>query len=128
MANQEVVSEWLTRGQKDAEEAEFLLKNNRPLEDVGFFIQQAIEKHLKGFLIYNGWELEKIHNLVTLADKAIKIDKRFELFIPFMRKITRYYTESRYPVGYEVEYTKEEIEESLDKAREIIALIKEKIK
>jgi HEPN domain-containing protein len=45
-----------------------------------------------------------------------------------MRKITRYYTESRYPVGYEVEYTKEEIEESLDKAKEIIALIKEKIK
>jgi len=120
--------EWLSRAKKDMEEAEFLLKNDRALEFVGFFIQQAVEKYLKGFLISHGWELEKIHDLITLLGKVIEIDKKFEEFAPPLQRITKYYLDSRYPLGFEIRYTREEMEESLKKAKELIALIEEKFR
>jgi HEPN domain-containing protein len=44
-----------------------------------------------------------------------------------MEEITDFYIESRYPVGYEVEYTKEEIEKSIKDAEAIKSLVIEKI-
>jgi len=44
-----------------------------------------------------------------------------------MEEITDFYIESRYPVGYEVEYTKEEIEKSIKDAETIKSLVIEKI-
>ncbi len=119
---------WFKRAQKDIEDAEFLLKESRTLENVALLIQQAIEKYLKGFIIYHDWELEKIHDLITLINYASKIDKSFEKFVPSLRIITNFYFESRYPITYEPDYTKEEIRESLKEAKKLIALIKEKVK
>ena len=88
MAKEEV-KEWFTRAQKDLAEAEFLLEQQRPLESVALFIQQAVEKYLKGFLIHYGWELEKIHDLITLLREAIKIDSKFSEFAQPLQKITK---------------------------------------
>lgn len=46
-----VYLQWFEKGENDLSEAEFLLKHDRPLEDVALFIQQSAEKYLKGFLI-----------------------------------------------------------------------------
>lgn len=126
--NKKEARRWFKRAQKDIEDAELLLKVSETTENVAFLIQQAIEKYLKGFLIYNNWELEKIHDLITLINYAIEIDKAFEEFIPPLRKITNFYFESRYLIAYEAEYTREEVTESLDEAKKLIALIKEKVK
>jgi len=126
MAKKEV-EEWLLRGNRDLDEAKFLFENERPLEDVAYFVHQAIEKYLKAFLIFNGWELEKIHDLVKLVKEAVKFDKSFEKFIPAMEETTDFYIESRYPVGYEIEYTKEEIEKAIKIAKSLGNLVKEKI-
>ena len=119
---------WFERAQKDIEDAELLLKESRTVENAALLIQQAIEKYLKGFLIYHDWELEKIHDLITLINYASKIDDSFEEFVPSLRMITNFYFESRYPIAYEPEYTKEEIRKSLKEAKKLIALIKEKVK
>lgn len=103
--NSKVVQEWFAKADQDLDQAEFLLKNDRPLDYVAYFIQQAAEKYLKGFLISNGWELEKIHNLDKLLRECSKFDKAFLKFIAPFRKISRFYFESRYPIGYEIEYT-----------------------
>ena len=113
MVKEDLVKEWLDKGQKDIEDAEFLLNNNRAVESVSFHIQQAVEKYLKGFLIHHGWKLEKIHDLVKLLEEAITIDKSFNRFIAPMRRITNFYFESRYPIGYKVEYTKQELKEAM---------------
>jgi len=125
MAKKEV-DEWILRADKDLEEAKFLLENNRPLENVAYFVHQSIEKYLKAFLISNGWEFEKIHDLVKLSKDAVKFDKSFERFIPALEQITDFYIESRYPVGYEVEYTKEEIKNSLKIADGLKKIVKKK--
>ncbi len=128
MAKRKLVQEWMDRGKKDLEDAEFLLTNDRALENVAFHIQQALEKYLKGFLINKGWKLEKIHDLRKLLAKAILIDKRFEEFIDSVNKITEYYVDSRYPVGYQLEYSRNEITDSLHQAKSLITYIREKIK
>ena len=81
MAKEKIVKEWLSKGKKDIDDAQFLLNNNRALENISFHIHQAAEKYLKGFLIYNGWELEKIHDLVKLINEVIKIDISFRRFL-----------------------------------------------
>lgn len=117
MVKRKIVEEWFSKGQKDIDDAEFLLKNNRALENIAYHTQQAAEKYLKGFLIFNGWKLEKIHDLVKLLEEAIKIDKSFNRFVTLMRKITNFYFESRYPTGYEIEYTKQELKKQLKKVK-----------
>lgn len=123
-----IVKEWFNKGNKDIKDAEFLFKHNRALETISFHIQQAAEKYLKGFLIANGKELEFIHDLVKLLKDAIKISSDFEQFKDITKKITDFYFESRYPIEYEVEYTKQEIKEALIQVKRLIKLIKDKVK
>ena len=128
MVKSKIVQEWFEKGSKDIKDAGFLFKHNRALETISFHIHQGAEKYLKGFLISNGKELEMIHDLVKLLHSAIKIDLTFEQFKETVKKVTNFYFESRYPVGYEVEYTKQEIEECLAQIKKLIKVIKEKTK
>lgn len=128
MEDNTVVKEWLDKAGKDLSEAEFLYENNRPLDDVGFFIQQSAEKYLKGYLLSHGWHLQKIHDLVVLGREAAGYDKSFEDFISFLRKAARFYFESRYPMGYALEYTSEEMKEALEQLRKLADLVKKNIK
>ena len=126
MVKDKIAKEWFAKGQSDLEDAEFLFNNNRAKESVSFHIQQAAEKYLKGYLIWHGWKLEKIHDLVKLIEDAKKFDKSFRRFVPSMRKITNFYFESRYPVGYEVEYTKNELKQAIKQTKKLIKFIKKK--
>lgn len=119
--------EWISKADKDLDEAKFLFKYKRPLENVAFFLHQAIEEYLKAFLLSKGWELEKIHDLVRLVREACKYDNSFEKFIQNLERITDYYTESRYPIGYDIEFSVNEIQQSLKLADSIGKLVKEKL-
>ena len=66
MAKEKLVKEWFEKGHKDIEDAEFLLENDRAIENVSFHIQQAVEKYLKGFLIYQ--------DLINLIKKKTKLN------------------------------------------------------
>jgi HEPN domain-containing protein len=126
MDKSEIVKEWFSKGNKDLKDAEFLFKHNRALETISFHIQQAAEKYLKGFLISRGKKLEMIHDLVKLLEDAIRIDPDFEQFREIVEKVTNFYFESRYPMGYEVEYTKSEIKDSLIQIKRLIKMIEAK--
>ncbi len=127
MVKNEIIKEWFTRGENDICDAWFLFENNRSLENVSFHVHQAVEKYLKGFLIYHGWKLEKIHDIVKLLKEAIKFDDSFKEYLEFARFVTDFYFESRYPVGCDFEYTKEEMQEVIERSNKLIALIKEKV-
>lgn len=126
MAKEEIIKEWFGKGQKDIDDAEFLLKNDRALENVAYHTHQAAEKYLKGFLLHNGWKLERVHDLVKLLEEAIRIDKSLNRFATTMRKITNFYIESRYPIGYEVKYTKQELKKAIKEVKAMISLILKK--
>ena len=123
-----LAKDWLEKGRHDFEMAQLLYKEQGYTDIIAFLIQQAVEKYLKGFLIYHGWKLRKIHDLETLLNEAINVEHSFEDFSITCRKITEYYIESRYPLGFPVDYPREEIKESLDAAGEIIAKIEKTVK
>ena len=125
--SKESVQEWFTKGDHDIESAQFLFESHKHTDIVGFLIQQAIEKYLKGYLIYHGWELKKIHDLQELVNEANKIDKSFQSFLDPCIKISKYYIDTRYP-GFPSEYSQEEIKKSLVVAQKIIKKIKQSIK
>lgn len=119
--------DWFAKGDQDVQAAVILLDQDGPLEIVAFHIQQAIEKYLKGYLLSTGWSLDRIHDLEALVQEAIARDAEFSPFLSACQRITEYYIESRYPLGVLSELTREEIIQSLDDARELIALTRKKV-
>jgi HEPN domain-containing protein len=127
MAKREWVKEWLQIAKKDLEEAEFLFANRRPAEDVVYFLQQSAEKSLKGYLISQGWKLQKIHDIRTLLEEAIKFDDSLKIFIPTAAYLTEFYFKSRYPPWQEMELGDEEVEEKLSQVKKLFGVIEAKI-
>jgi HEPN domain-containing protein len=71
MRLEDIVKEWANLGKQDLTTAQFLLAMRPvPLEIVEFLCQQSVKKHLKAFLIQNGQEPDKTHNLVFLLSKC----------------------------------------------------------
>jgi len=91
-----------------------------------FQCQQAVEKYLKGFLVYNKRRFPKIHDLAQLLRLCAKIDKSFLKFLEETDILSQYYLVSRYPLEYPPA-RKEQAKEALDISTNIINFIREKI-
>jgi len=122
-----IVKEWFERGEHDFQTAKISMLQEGYPDVILFLLHQAIEKYIKGYLIFNGWKLKKIHDLETLLTETMEFDKSFEKYLDFGRKLTAYYYEDRYPPGPIPEISKEEIENTYKITEEIIILIKSKI-
>ena len=55
-------ADWLRIAEKDLGRIEQLLDVQDP-EAAGFYLQQAVEKFLKAYLISQGWKLQRTHDL-----------------------------------------------------------------
>lgn len=123
-----MVKEWFDRGEHDINGAGILFESGHWTDTIALLIQQAVEKYLKGFLLFNGWRFKKIHDLEKLVTEAMTFDADFETYLDFARRTTAYYVEDRYPPGPTVDYPREEIKEALSTAKEMIERIKEAVK
>lgn len=121
-------AEWFERGDHDIETAELLYEEKGYTDVIAYHIQQAIEKYLKGYLVYHGKKYPKIHELDTLLNFISKFDDSFRDFIEICEKATKYYIEERYPPGLPTSYTYEEMKEDLDTVKSLITKIKKKLK
>jgi len=93
-----------------------------------FQFQQAAEKYLKGFLVYNNKRFPKIHDLSQLLKLCAKIDKDFLDYFNETAFLSQFYLIVRYPVlDYPIAEKKEALEAS-KYAESIIKLVKNKIK
>jgi HEPN domain-containing protein len=127
-SNKNESEDWFLHGDNDFQSAKLLFKNKGPTENIAFFLQQAVEKYLKGYLLSKGWKLQKIHDLEVLISEAIRYDKAFKAFLDFARVISAVYVESRYPAGPPKEYSIEKISEWLEQTEKLITFIKEETK
>ena len=122
-----VPSEWFARGQEDIRAAELLLAHDGPLGIAAFLVQQAVEKHLKGYLLSTGWPFKRIYDLEVLIGEASERDKEFAPFLAACQRITEYYIEGRYPIGLSSALTNNEVATSLQDARRLAILVRKKI-
>ena len=82
-------ADWRRIAEKDLRRAEHLL-NIHDAEAAGFYLQQAMEKFLKAFLLSKGWKLERIHDLEALLNAALEYDLSLEEFRSACQKITAF--------------------------------------
>lgn len=118
---------WFSKAEADLDSGEILFREGGATDTVCFLCQQAVEKHLKGFLILKKKKFGKIHDLAALLALCGEIDKDFLNWYEPAEKLTSYYIETRYPADIPVSYSRQEAQEALQSAEEIIEFIKNKL-
>jgi len=71
--------DWKKIAKKDWNRVKIMLKEE-DAEAASVFLQQALEKYLKAFLLQKGWKLKRIHELENLLDDAVKYNPSLESF------------------------------------------------
>lgn len=93
------VKEWLKKAEADLAGALHLQRRRKqPLPDlVCFHCQQAAEKFLKAFLIYNETPFVKTHDLLALLELCTKHQPEFALHGESFEVLNPYSVQFRYP-------------------------------
>jgi HEPN domain-containing protein len=95
-------------------------------EDLCYQTQQAVEKVLKGFLIYVGVEPEFTHNIEVLINELKKFTD-VPTYFNEAAELTNYAIITRYPGEYQ-EITKEMYEKAVETAQKCIEWVESTIK
>jgi len=119
---------WFKKAQNDLKTGKDEFKTENPATDtICFHMQQAVEKYLKGYLIYHEQEAEKTHNISRILENCISIDSSFsELIDAGIEILTPYGTVIRYPDDFYMP-DMEETEEAIQLAETVVSFIKKKI-
>ncbi|MFZ0456058.1 MAG: HEPN domain-containing protein [Ignavibacteriaceae bacterium] len=119
----ELVKNWLIKAKRDLNTAKRLSKEPEPYLDTAIYhCQQAVEKAVKGFLVFNDIRFEKTHDIEVLIQLAIPVNEEFSNWLDAGETLTPYATAYRYP-GENVEPSKEEFDEALKTASDIFSFI-----
>ena len=112
--------DWSTVARRDWHRIHVMLADG-DADGAGFFLQQALEKYLKAFLLQRGWKLKKVHTLQSLLDEASAFAPDLASFRPVCERVSGFYIGERYPsIGAEG-LQLEDINRELPEARLLIS-------
>jgi HEPN domain-containing protein len=99
MGSNEVLQQWLNKGNDALRSAEYLSTMHHPTPDevICNLCQQSAEKYLKSFLFFQNIEPPKIHDLIELLGMCVKLNESFSVLAPKMHILTTYSVIPRYP-------------------------------
>ena len=119
--NDQTVKAWILKAESDLKTGKDEMLTEEPATDtICFHMQQCAEKYLKAFLIFNGREIHKTHNLAEIIQDCIELDSDFKKLLEFKaHTLTDFGVEFRYP--------SEVLFPSLEETKEAI-MIAEKVK
>lgn len=118
--------DWLAIAEKDWKRVETLLKADDP-DASGFYLQQAVEKFLKAFLLCKKWKLKRIHDLETLLNEALLHEPTLGKFRSECQKISGYYFMDRYPLILGDTLTQKDVEESQKAIKDLVVFLRANI-
>jgi len=100
----EETNEWLKFSDMDLMTAKHLWETMQPqpLEIICYHCQQAAEKALKAFLVYNCITPPRTHDLNDLRNICRNNDDNFDEIIVSCMRLTDYSVQPRYPMGDEI--------------------------
>jgi HEPN domain-containing protein len=119
--------DWFSKARQDVRTVEILLREEGDAEVAGFHLQQAVEKYLKGYLLSQGWELQRIHNLEILLNEATSFAPEMERFRELCEEATDFYTLERYPFFASPGITLEDVSHLLTSLRRLIEQVEEMV-
>ena len=119
--------QWIIKGDHDLGTAKLtMLHIPEYLDIVTFHCQQAVEKYLKAYLIYQSTAFKFSHDLVYLLDLIIQKDSDFETYYDPLSEIQGYAVEIRYP-NETIFLSEEKVEKAIRIAKEVRCVVTEKI-
>ena len=90
--------EWVSKATQDLHGALILREHEPPeLALACFHSQQAVEKILKAYLVWQGVEFERLHNVAYLLGLCQRADPAFERLQGRVEVLQPYAVEVRYP-------------------------------
>jgi HEPN domain-containing protein len=95
--NEDVYRAWRQKADEDLLAASNLLDDGGPYPTICFLSQQGAEKYLKGYLLFKGRTLRKIHFLDRLLEDCVELDPSFHDLLDPAVRLTQYYLTTRYP-------------------------------
>ena len=121
----ELIKNWLALARENLLTAKSTIPEEfSPYHTVCFMCQGSAEKYLKAYLIWKGWQLEKIHDLEEILKCCVKYNEEFDHLLPQCKLLNKYITEGRYPgdLPFEAIGERDAIEaiESADKIAEFV--------
>lgn len=115
-ATRTAVQSWLFKSKRDLAAARRLAARRSPLLDAAIYhCQQAAEKAVKGFLVFQGDTFPKTHDIEVLARLAAGYAPVYGSLYDAADRLTQYATTYRYP-GLLLEPNRAEYEQALQDA------------
>ncbi|MEE0277136.1 MAG: HEPN domain-containing protein [Agathobaculum butyriciproducens] len=119
---------WLDKALCDLQAARLLLTYGGDYYNIAFHCQQAIEKALKGYLLFRTGRHFDGHNLTYLCRQAIQLDsKAFSEYLDESAALNDLYIETRYPTDLPFEIDELEVRRYLDMAERMFAAIRQQL-
>jgi HEPN domain-containing protein len=120
MADPAIISEWLNKASEDLRFAEANLNDGSEFYSrLCFHFQQAAEKYLKAFIIAKELPFIKVHDLVNLLKVCTAHDPTLAILRDECIELNAAYIETRYPVHWPTDYTRDTAERSLAAVKSI---------
>ncbi|MDP2841808.1 MAG: HEPN domain-containing protein [Candidatus Methanoperedens sp.] len=119
MTEASLPSDWMSIARKDWNRMHHMLDYD-DVEASAVFLQQALEKYLKAFLLQHGWKLRKIHELDALLDDAAKYNPALENYRDLCERVSGYYFVERYPPLGTFDIRSEDIKKHLSEAKKFV--------
>lgn len=92
------IKQWIIKGDHDLGTAKITyLHIPEYLDTVTFHCQQAVEKYLKAYLIFQSTTFKFSHDLIYLLDLITQKDSDFENYYDTVSELQGYAVEIRYP-------------------------------
>jgi HEPN domain-containing protein len=115
----EEAKSWLAFAQKDLRRMDILLDASpTDAEGILFFCQQATEKALKAFLLWNDVPFRKTHNLDEIGGQCVALDGSLSALTIKAGALTAFGAALRYP-GAPYIPDADEVESAMATAREV---------
>jgi HEPN domain-containing protein len=120
MVDPSIIREWLDKADEDLHFAESSLQDGSTFyAQICFHLHQAAEKYLKSFIISRSLPFNKVHDLVSLLKICVGNDPTLADLKEECITLNSAYIETRYPVHWPTDYSKETAEQSLSAAQTI---------
>jgi HEPN domain-containing protein len=121
------IVQWIIKGDHDLGTAKVTyLYIPEYLDTVTFHCQQAIEKYLKAYLIFQTIEFRFVHDLIYLLDLITQKDSDFEMYYDTLSELQGYAVEIRYP-NETIYLSNEKVENAMIIAKNLREFVVKKI-
>ena len=115
----EEIKQWIIRGDHDLGTAKITyLHIPEYLDTVTFHCQQAVEKYLKAYLIFQSTLFKFSHDLVYLLDLITQKDNDFYTYYDKISELQGYAVEIRYP-NETIFLSEEQVEKAMTIAKDV---------